>query len=679
MFDIAKHSFNISDSFLDKYKDKQPDWTGLAYFTYKRTYARQIEEENRTEEWWETCRRVVEGTFSIQKNHCTKNHLPWDERKAQRTSKKMFELMWTFRFLPPGRGLWSMGTKHVEQKGSIALNNCAFRSTQNIDVEFSDPFTFLMDVSMLGTGVGFDTRGAGKLKVQGPIKFSFKDEDLQKLYETYSLNKIMDGKLLIDGTFFKFVIHDTREGWVASLKILLDSYFRGLPLPIFDYTKIRPANKPIKGFGGTSSGPEPLVDMHKDIQLILENKIDQTITSTDIVDIMNLIGRAVVAGNVRRSAELALGKYDDKEFCLLKQDKDKLMSHRWASNNSILAELGMDYRWHAEQAALNGEPGFIWLENARAYGRMKDPADWKDKNVLGFNPCSEQSLEDAELCTLVETFPAKHDSLDEYLETLKIAYLYAKTVTLVPTHIHKTNAVMTKNRRIGLSQSGIIRAFNKHGRNNMRQWCDKGYEFLKGLDVQYSNWLGIPRSIKITTVKPSGSVSLLANEPPGIHYPHSQYYIRRIRVGIHSPLIKAAQDAGYKVELATGQESTTMIVEFPIKEDNFERSKVDATIWEQVSNAVFYQKYWSDNAVSITVTVKKEEKNDIQHVLEYFEDSLKSISFLPLEDHGYVQAPYETISKEKYEEMTKNLKPLNLNDSKNEVIEKYCDGDKCLV
>lgn len=654
MFDIAAHSFNLPESFLQKYKGQQPQWGPLGFFTFKRTYARSIESENRTEEYWETCQRVVEGTFSIQRNHCKRNHLPWDEAKAQRTAKRMFELMWEFKFLPPGRGLWAMGTKYVQERGGAALNNCAFVTTKDLITDPVKPFMFLMDMSMVGVGVGFDTMGAGKLTVRKP---SNNEESIM----TYR-------------------IPDTREGWVDALGLLLSSYLtEGVCEVEYDFSLIRPEGMPIKGFGGTASGPQPLIEMLADIKSILENKIGQTLSSEDIVDIGNLIGRCVVAGNVRRSAEIVFGDPNDETFALLKQDKDKLHHHRWASNNSIFAEVGMDYAWHARQTAQNGEPGYMWLDNARAYGRMKDRADWADRDAVGGNPCLEQTLHNYELCTLVETFPSRHDSLEEYLETLKIAYLYAKTVTLVPTHWAETNSVMARNRRIGLSQSGIIKAFGRHGRREILRWCDKGYEFISGLDVQYANWLGVPKSIKKTSVKPSGTISLLAGEPPGIHYPHSEYYIRRIRVGITSPLVEAARIAGHKIEPAVGQESHTVCIEFPIKEDYFVRSKDDVSIWEQVANAVAYQRYWADNQVSVTVTFKADEQEDIQHILELYEDSLKGISFLPIEEHGYVQAPYETITAEKYQEISQRLKPIVFNASDDVIAPKFCDGDMCTI
>ena len=282
-------------------------------------------------------------------------------------------------------------------------------------------------------------------------------------------------------------------------------------------------------------------------------------------------------------------------------------------------------------------------------------------------------------CNLVETFPSKHSSFEEFQKTLKFAYLYAKTVTLLPTHWPETNAIMMKNRRIGLSQSGIVDAFVRHGRREMFRWCDEGYKYLRKLDNIYSDWLCIPKSIKITSVKPSGSVSLLPGVSPGIHYPHSEYYIRRIRVATNDPLVDILKTANYHIEKDLVSQNTS-VVSFPIHEEFFDRKKDDVSIWEQVQNCADYQKWWADNNVSITVTFRKDEAKDIPHVLRAYEDVLKAISFLPISGHGYQQAPYEEINKETYEEMSKDLGYLDFSSLINNPLgEKFCDGDTCLL
>jgi len=643
-------SFTLEEEFLKKFKGKQPDWGPLGYITYKRTYARIIEKEKRKEEFWETIKRVVEGCYSVQKEHCIKLSLPWSDEKAQNSAQMMFEKIWTFKLLPPGRGLWMMGTEFIARHGSMSLNNCGFASTEDIDLKYSKAFEFVMDALMLGVGVGFDTKGAGKIVIKQPKE-----------------------------GHFEFQLPDSREGWVESLKLMLEAYFLGKQVPHYDFSLIRSAGKPIRGFGGIASGPKPLKQMLDDVQKILKSRIGEKITSVDIVDIMNYVGKCVVAGNVRRSAEIALGDPTDLDFVTCKQNEEALYSHRWASNNSVFAVKGLDYSFISNQIAVNGEPGVFWLENAKAYSRMGDSPDFKDKKAAGVNPCGEQTLESFELCCLVETFPSRHESYEEFQETLKFAYLYSKSVTLVNTHWQETNAVMLKNRRMGISQTGIIEAFVRHGRRKMLEWCSRGYNYLQELDEQYSGWLCIPRSIKITTVKPSGTVSLLPGVPPGIHYPHSEYYIRRIRLSKNSDLIQHIKNAGYKIEDDL-YSPNTVVAEFPIHEKFFDRSKNDVSIWEQAENAAAYQKYWSDNQVSITITFQEDEADQIKHVLECYEDKLKSVSFLPIKEHGYKQAPYEEITKEKYEEIISNLKQFNLDETRDRAIgEKFCDSDRCEV
>lgn len=647
--------FTLDEEFLAKYRGKQPEWGPIGYVTYKRTYARELPEGG-MEEYWQTVKRVVEGTYSIQKKHCLQNQLPWDTRKAQRSAQKMYNLMWEFKFTPPGRGLWMMGTDYVFKRGGACLNNCAFVSTEGITDDFAEPFCFLMDMSMLGVGVGGDAKGAGRLTIQQPV-ISEK----------------------------QYVVKDSREGWVDLIKTLLNAYAGKNDLPKgINYDNVRPFGEPIKGFGGVASGPEPLKEMYDDIKRLLDARIGQPITSSDIVDIFNLIGRCVVAGNVRRTAEIMFGNPADEEFLDLKNPelhKEELMHHRWASNNSIFADVGMDYSDVASRTAKNGEPGYEWLENAQKFGRMCEPANNKDYRAKGGNPCLEQTLEPYELCCLVETFPSRHDSMEEWHETLKYAFLYAKSVTLIMTHNPRTNEVMNRNRRIGCSMSGIVQAFQKFGRRQFLEGASQGYEKIQRYDTRFSEWLGIPRSIKTTSVKPSGTVSLLPGVTPGIHYPIAQYYIRNVRIRKGSPLLDILEKAGYPIEKDKYGENS-FVVSFPVKEKYFDRSVQEVTMWEQLENAAQIQQFWADNQVSVTVSFSKEEANEIKYALELYEARLKGVSLLPKKDHGYEQAPYIPISKEEYEELSSKVTPMHKMDfsgGRHEATDKFCDGEACEI
>jgi adenosylcobalamin-dependent ribonucleoside-triphosphate reductase len=652
--------FKLSENFVSKYKRKKAPFgfNGLGELVYMRTYSR-IKDDGKNERWWETVQRVVEGTYSMQKNHIDNYQLGWNAWQAQKSAQEMYDRIFNMKFLPPGRGLWAMGTAITEEKGLYAaLNNCAFVSTSTIKEDYSKPFCFLMDASMLGVGVGFDTKGAGEIVVKG-------------------INKSRNKEI--------FEIPDTREGWVESLRLLLESYFHGTSDIKFDYKKIRDAGEPIKGFGGVSSGPEPLKEVHDSIREVLEKNSGEPITVTTIVDIMNLIGKCVVAGNVRRTAEIVFGDPDSEEYLDLKNYK--VNPHRemygWTSNNSIFAELGMDYTEAAKRIVDNGEPGFAWLDNMRHYSRMKNGGDNKDHRVAGGNPCLEQSLESYELCCLVETFPSNHDSLEDYQRTLKYAYLYAKSVTLGRTHWSDTNRVMLRNRRIGCSVSGVAQFITNRGLNEFRDWLEGGYDTIQEWDKMYSDWFAIPRSIKTTSVKPSGTVSLLAGATPGLHYPESRFYIRRVRLSNHSELLEPLKKAGYKLEPAFGSEDTTMVVEVPVDVGEGIRTASELSIWEQFSLAAFMQRHWADNQVSCTVTFDPEtEANEIAPALNYFQYHLKGISLLPRHDYGaYQQMPYEAINEKTYNKEVKKLGKLTFGVIKNEEaeIDKFCNNDSCEI
>jgi len=650
--------FKLSENFVSKYKRKKPPFgfNGLGELVYMRTYSR-IKENGKNERWWETIKRVVEGTYSMQKNWIDSHQLGWNPWQAQASAQEMYDRMFNMKFLPPGRGLWAMGTSITEERNLYAaLNNCAFVSTSTIKDDYSKPFCFLMDASMLGVGVGFDTKGAGEIVVKGV--------NVDRGEETY-------------------VIPDTREGWVDSLKLLLESYFHGTAPVYFDYTKIRPVGEPIKGFGGVSSGHEPLEEIHGEIRKVLEQNSKEPITVTTIVDIMNLIGKCVVAGNVRRTAEIVFGDPYDEEYLDLKNYK--VNPHRdqygWTSNNSIFAELGMDYTDVCKRIVDNGEPGFAWLKNMRKFSRMQNGGDNKDHRVAGGNPCLEQSLESYELCCLVETFPSNHEDLEDYKRTLKYAYLYAKTVTLGKTHWPDTNRVMLRNRRIGCSVSGVAQFITKNGMEELRKWLEKGYSTIQEWDKQYSDWFAVPKSIKTTSVKPSGTVSLLVGATPGMHYPESRFYIRRMRLSKHSELVGPLKKAGYKLEPAFGSEDSTMVVEVPVDVGEGIRTAAELSIWEQFSLAAFLQRHWADNQVSCTATFDPEtEADELPHVLNYFQYRLKGISLLPRHPLGaYKQMPYETITEKEYNKQVKKLRYLSFVGVEGEEaeIDKFCNNDVC--
>ena len=675
-------SFVLPDEFVESYASKPVKWgfpdaggNSIGEITYLRSYSR-LKDDGTKERWHETCARVINGMYSIQKDWCHDNRLPWNENQGRHSAEEAYDRMFNMKWLPPGRGIWMMGTKFVHERGnSAALQNCAFVSTGDMNkLRPEKPFAFLMEASMLGVGVGFDTEGAQKgIQIQNPV-----------------------------GKPETFVVPDSREGWVESMCLLLRSYLVPKQTPVvFDYSQVRPAGEPIKGFGGTAAGPGPLISLHERLREQFNGRGGETVGVTDIVDICNHIGVCVVAGNVRRSAEIALGEPDDKEFLDLKNygemDEDgnviegregpsfHRMAYGWMSNNSIRAEVGINYDPYVERIVTNGEPGFLYMDLARKYGRLVDPINNKDYRAKGVNPCGEQTLESYECCTLVETFPTNCEDEEDFKRTLKFAYLYAKSVTLVATHWPETNAVMQRNRRIGTSVSGLAQFVEQHGWTELRNWLNHGYDVVQNWDTLYSEWLGVRTSIKTTSIKPSGSVSLVAGVTPGVHWPTYGTYIRRMRLGKDDPLTLACEKAGYKVEPCIGTEETTVVVEFPVRGLNV-RTEAEVSVFEKAALGVLAQRYWADNQVSMTLTFHPDnEAHHIGTILRMHEGQLKSLSFLPIKPvKQYKQLPYESITEDVYDTYN-GLQRLDLellyngSGAQEAAGEAYCTTDKCEI
>ena len=666
-------SFQLPDDFIDGYKKRKPDWgfsigggNSLSELTFITKYSR-LKEDGSKERWWEVCRRCVEGYYSILKDHCLNQRTPWNEMKARAAAQDAFERMFTFKWLPPGRGLWMMGTEFVNgQQNSAALQNCAFVSTEKLSThslrEATLPFTRLMEMSMLGVGVGFDTRGAGKLTFHEP-----------------------------SGEIEYYTVPDSREGWCNSLEKKLESYFFKNRRPVeFDYSEVRPEGTPIKGFGGVAAGPGPLIDMHEKLDKLFIGSNERLITSTDITDICNLIAKCVVSGNVRRSALIALGSAEDEDYLNLKNfeinpERNGADGWGWTSNNSVFTEVNGNYDHLVDLIVNNGEPGMFFIDLARQYGRLVDPPDNMDARIKGCNPCAEQPLEPWEMCTLVETFPHHHEDLEDYKATLKHAYLYGKAVTLLPTHWAETNEVMQRNRRIGCSVSGLAQFVESRGWTELRTWLNQGYENIQERDTQYSEWLGVRMSIKTTTVKPSGTVSLVAGATPGVHWPPAVgTYIRRLRVSNFDPMLTALKDAGYHVEPDVMNSATTSVVELPTDGPDV-RSETEVSVWEKAELAVLLQRWWSDNMVSCTLTFQSSERDQLSALVSAKAGQLKTMSMLPIFESGgaYDQMPYERVSEDHAKNMREGLKKIKWKNVYKSGLEaegeRYCTTDKCEI
>jgi len=667
-------SFKLTEEYVNSYRGKPVPWgykdaagNAVGEIIFLRTYSR-LKEDGTKETWVDVCERVINGMYSLQKDHAKSQRLPWSDSKAAASAKEAFDRLFQLKWTPPGRGLWMMGTPLINiQRNSAALQNCSFVSTNSMTkLDPAKPFAFLMEASMLGVGVGFDDKGADK---------------------EFTIYEPQKGE--------EYVIPDTREGWVESTSALINAYLRpDTKAPVFRYEEIRPEGTPIKTFGGTAAGADPLIKLHNYVSKIFDGRAGEKLTRRDIADLGNLIGVCVVSGNVRRSAELLIGRIEDDEFLNLKNASvfpernsydPAAPGWGWMSNNSVEASVGTDLSKIIDGIARNGEPGVVWMDVTRKYGRLADPENNKDWRAAGYNPCAEQSLESMECCTLVETYLNRHENLDDYKRTLKFAYLYAKTVTLLPTHWEETNAIMQRNRRIGTSMSGVANFADLRGLPVLRNWMDEGYKTVQSYDKSYSEWLGIRESIKTTTVKPSGTVSILAGESPGVHWtPGGKYFLRTIRFGNSDPMLPLFKMANYRVEPASESPATTSVVFFPVKSNSL-RSEREVSIYEKMALAATAQRYWSDNSVSVTISFDPEsEAKAIGTALHMYDGQLKTVSFLPMDPTSYPQMPYTQSTEEEYEGGKMTLFPIDFTGvyeglGTEAIGEAYCTTDACEV
>lgn len=605
-------------------------WGPIGYCVFKRTYARRFKEEDpnsKTEEFVDVINRELAASDKQLNVGFTE-----DEKK------EYFYLRSQLKFSVAGRFMWQLGTKTVDKLGLPSLQNCAFITVDNP----IRPFTWAFEMLMLGSGVGYNIQKENVYqlpKLKNKVKIERKD--------------VKDAD---------FIVPDTREGWVKLLGKVLKAHFYSGEGFSYSTICIRGKGVPIKGFGGLASGPEELCWGISEINKILNSRSNKKLRPIDCLDIMNIIGFVVVSGNVRRSAQIAIGDYDDLEFLKAKRwDLNQIPNWRSMSNNSIVAPKNLkdlpDEFW---QTYNQGEPyGLINLELSRKCGRTGE-TDYPDSGVMGYNPCAEQSLWNGETCCLAEQYLPNISSFEEFKRCIYFAYRMCKHSLTLPCSLKETEEIVHKNMRMGIGITGYLQATEEQ-----KSWLKPGYEYLRQLDKEYSKQHNFPESIKLSTFKPSGTLSLLAGVTPGANpNPAGPYYIRRMRLASNSPLIKVCIDHGYHVEFVKNfdgtDDKTTMVVEFPCKVPETTPVAANFSWKDQLDTIRKVQKEWSDNSVSCTVTYKKEELEEIkEYLFKYFTDEIKTVSFLLYHDHGFAQAPYETITKEEYEEKIKLVKPIN--------------------
>lgn len=651
----------LSKDFVNSYKNKQPNWgfNGLGYIVYKRTYAR-LKEDGLTEEWHETIERCINGAQKIGADY------------TQEEAEKLFDLVFNLKCNFAGRMLWQLGTSTVDRFGANSLLNCWFTSMKE-----PKAFLFLFENLMLGGGVGY----------------SIRREDVMELPKiktgvniTHQPTKDAD-----------FIVPDSREGWVKLLENLLTAFFQTGKSFSYSTILIRGAGEKINGFGGKASGSAILVDGINKITNVFHSREGKKLRSIDVLDICNIIGSIVVAGNVRRSAEIALGDPDDILYLRAKNwSTGNVPNWRAMSNNTLyvddyshlLDEFWTNgYEINKETGFANGEPyGFFNLPLSQKYGRLKDGLmknsdlyPTNTDNVVGTNPCGEISLSDYECCNLCELYLNNIESKEELIECAKLLYKTQKAIAALPFLHQETNDIVHKNMRLGLGVTGICQSLRK------LDWLDDCYIALRKFDKTWSKQKGWPRSIKLTTIKPSGTLSLLGGATPGVHPAYSKYYMRTVRMSSDDRLVQICRDLGYHTEFLLNFDGTenrdTIVVYFPCETPDGAILADDMGVIKQLDMVKTLQEVWSDNAVSVTAYYSPEELDVLKKWLkENYKNNIKSVSFLLRQKHGFKQAPYQEITKEVYDAAKSKVKPLsNINITGETLQGLECEGGVCPI
>jgi ribonucleotide reductase alpha subunit len=586
---------------------------------FLRTYSRKIEGTDATESWTQTIKRVIDGAVEIG--------VPYTQEEAE----VLFDHMFNLRCSVAGRALWQLGTPLVSQFSGTSLNNCFYTNIEKIQ-----DFELLFDYLMLGGGVGFSVERS-------------KIHDLPKVKKVNYITAERSADA-------DFIVPDSRQGWRELLHKVLESYFHTGKSFTYSTILIREYGAPLKTFGGIASGPGALVEGLIDICKVLDARVGKKVRSVDVLDICNIIGRIVISGSSRRSAQIAIGDPDDVLFLRAKNwGSGNVPAWRSNSNNSIYAdsydEIVPEF-WKGYDGT--GEPyGLLNRKLARTHGRLGEKSP--DPSIEGFNPCAEIALADGESCNLATIFLPNIESLAQMMEVSRLLYMLQKQVTRLSYPYEKTNSIVHKNARLGQSITGVLQCSEVQ-----IGWLSKTYEYLKNFDKAYSKERGWNPSVRLTTVQPSGTLSLLPGVTPGIHPAFAKYYTRRVRFSSVDPLVDACRKRGYKVVWDIGldgrEDHTRYVVEFPCKSPEGSILASEMTAVQQLEVVQSMQKEWADNAVSVTVYYRKEELPAIKEWLsENYDNGVKSVSFLLHVDHNFPLPPYEEISEDEYNKSVAKL------------------------
>ena len=513
----------------------------------------------------------------------------------------------------------------------IVINNARLYNCCFLPVDHVDAFSEVMFLLLSGTGVGY----------------SVQTHHVEKLPE---INKPIRTR--------RYLVGDSIEGWADAVKVMITAYLKGKALPLYDFSDVRPKGATLVTSGGKAPGPEPLKDCLHNVQKILDRKQNgENLSTLEVHDIMCYIADAVLAGGIRRSAMIALFNIDDDDMLTCKFGNwwEQNAQRGRANNSAVIVrhmvekEVFLDL-WKKIEASGSGEPGFFFTNDT----------EW------GMNPCAEISLRPFQFCNLTTIHAGDVETQDDLNARAKAAS-FIGTLQASYTHFHYLRDVWKrtteKEALIGVSMTGIASG------SVLKLDMKEAANIVKEENARVAALIGTKPAARCTTVKPEGTSSLVLGTSSGIHAWHSEYYIRRVRVGknesIYNYLLinhpELVKDEFFKPNIQA-------VIEVPQKapdgaitrqESALDLLKRVSKVWKEWVKPG-HRKGANKNNVSVTVTMKPEEWADVGEWMWENRDNFTALSVLPYADHSYVQAPFEDITEEQYTEMVKSLHAINL-------------------
>ena len=599
--------------------------TDYQSFIHQSRYSRWLEEEGRRETWEETVTRLL----NFYKVFIKDKH---DYSMPKELFTDLYVAMVTLKIMPSMRAMMTAGP--ALERNHIAAYNCSY-----LPVDSPRAFDECLYILMHGTGVGFSV-------------------------ERQYINQLPPIPDVVEESETTIIVQDSKEGWFKGFKELINLLYAGM-LPRWDMSKLRPAGAKLKTFGGRASGPDPLDDLFSFTCSMFKKAAGRRLSSIECHDLMCKVADVVVVGGVRRSALISLSNLSDDRMRHAKSGSWwETEPHRALANNSVCytdgsADMGSFMReWTALYESKSGERGIFnrqaAQQQAAKYGRRDSSIDY------GTNPCSEIILRPKQFCNLSEVVIRADDTSETLQKKVELATILG-TIQSCFTNFKGLSRQWMRNteeeRLLGVSLTGILdsKMMSNVGKENITSLLSNLRLTAVSTNRKWSKYLGIEPSAAITCVKPSGTVSQLVDAASGIHPRHSDYYIRTVRADKKDPLTKFMTEKGFPVEDELLKPQSMSVFSFPVKAPRGALTRDSISAIDHLKIWQVYSNHWCEHKPSITVSVQENEWMEVgSYVYKNF-DAMSGISFLPMSEHTYKQAPYQDTTREDYEALLKKM------------------------